>query len=430
MIPGNRMRRLLPLLAALLATPVLAVAQEDPAAFRVMSFNIRYNNPGDSLNAWPHRAEGVMRLLRYHDPDLVGLQEAQRGQLSDFERLLPGYAWVGLPRDDGRPSDEYSAILYRTDRFELLESGTFWLSETPTVPRSRGWDAALPRIATWGRFRDRATGDTVLHVNTHFDHMGVRARAESGRLLKRWLGENAGSLPVLLTGDFNTTPGSEPIAALLDPAVAPRLVDALEVAAEPPYGPASTWNGFRAIEPERRIDFVFVGPGVRVLEHATLAETLVGVHFPSDHLPVIAEVELAGPGGAAGGAAVEEVRAVVRRLFDGMRAGDSTAVRSAFHPEARLQTTAVANGEPVVRTDAVSDFVRAVGTPHAEVWDERISGLEIQVDEPLATAWMRYRFHLGDRFSHCGVNAMQLLRTSAGWRIFQLVDTRRASCPE
>lgn len=290
--PLSRFPRIVAVLVAGLAWTDPAAAQRQEASFRVMTFNIRYNNPGDSLNAWPHRRDGVGTLIRFHDPDLLGLQEAQRNQLDDLQRLLPGYAWFGLPRNDGGPGDEYSAILYRTDRFELLGQGTFWLSETPEVARSRGWDAALPRIATWGRFRDRVTGRTVLHVNTHFDHMGVRAREESARLLRGWLGRNAGSLPVVVTGDFNAGPGSAPIQLLVDASATPRLRDALEVSLDPPYGPSSTWNGFRAIEPGRRIDFVFVGDRVRVLEHAILAETLDGVHFPSDHLPVLAEVEL------------------------------------------------------------------------------------------------------------------------------------------
>jgi endonuclease/exonuclease/phosphatase family metal-dependent hydrolase len=295
-------RTFLPLLAtiaALVAAPPAPARAQGPARapsaaasapFRVMTFNIRYNNPDDGENAWPRRAEGVGGLIRFHDPDLVGLQEAQRNQLDDLQRLLPGYAWFGVPRSDGGPGDEHSAILYRTDRFELLGQGTFWLSETPEVPRSKGWDAALPRIATWGRFRDRASGDTILHLNTHLDHIGVRARAESARLIARWLAEHAGSTRVVVTGDLNTTPDSEPIRALLDPAGPLRLRDAIRVSAEPPYGPTATWTGFEALEPGQRLDYVLVGDGLRVLEHGILAETLDGVHYPSDHLPVLAEV--------------------------------------------------------------------------------------------------------------------------------------------
>lgn len=261
-----------------------------PAPLRVMTFNIRFNNPADGMNAWPHRREAVAGLIRFHDPDLVGLQEAQQNQLDDLQRLLPGYTWFGLPRADGGPADEYSAILYRRDRLELLDHATFWLSETPDVPGSRGWDAHLPRIATWGRFRDRSTGDTLLHLNTHFDHVGTQARAESARLLKRRLADLAGDLPIILTGDFNAPPGSEPIQVLLDASALPRLTDAHTGSAEPAYGPNSTWNGFRAIEAGRRIDFVFVGNGLRVLEHGILAETYDGERYPSDHLPVLAEV--------------------------------------------------------------------------------------------------------------------------------------------
>lgn len=123
-----------------------------------------------------------------------------------------------------------------------------------------------------------------------------------------------------------------------------------------------------------------------------------------------------------------EVAAAVGALFDGMRRGDSTAVRGAFHPEARLQTTTVRDGQTLLRTERIDDFLRAVGTPHPEVWDERVSGLEIRVDGPLATAWMQYSFYLGSQFSHCGVNAMQLVRDASGWRILQIIDTRRTTC--
>jgi hypothetical protein len=127
-------------------------------------------------------------------------------------------------------------------------------------------------------------------------------------------------------------------------------------------------------------------------------------------------------------AAEREVRAVVDRLFDGMRGGDSAMVRSVMHPDARLMTTTVRDGEPLLRSDSIDAFVRAVGTPHEQVWDERISDVEIRVDDPLATAWMGYRFHAGEQFSHCGVNAFQFFRTAAGWRIVQIMDTRSQDC--
>ena len=277
-----------------MATAPPAAAQPDGdrravVPLRMLSFNIRFDNPGDSLDAWPHRKEAVAGVVRFHGADLVGLQEAQPGQLADLEALLTGFAWFGEPRADGGPRDEYSAILYRTDRLDSLGHGTFWLSGTPDVAGSQGWDAAFPRIVTWGRFRDRASGDTLYHFNTHFDHVGEQARAESARLLKREVRRIAGDASVVVTGDFNATPDAEPIRLLTD-GDGLTLTDARSASETAPYGPGSTWNGFGALVPERRIDFVFVGDGVRVLRYGELAETYDGVHFPSDHLPVLAEI--------------------------------------------------------------------------------------------------------------------------------------------
>lgn len=124
------------------------------------------------------------------------------------------------------------------------------------------------------------------------------------------------------------------------------------------------------------------------------------------------------------------VRAAIEQLFDAMRGGDSTAVRAVFHPEARMLSAVLRNGTPELQAGSIDEFVRAVGTPHAEVWDERIDDVEIEVDDPLATAWMDYRFHLGETFSHCGVNAFQFLRTADGWQVIQITDTRRRECPD
>lgn len=128
--------------------------------------------------------------------------------------------------------------------------------------------------------------------------------------------------------------------------------------------------------------------------------------------------------------AEQEVRAVVDRLFTGMRQGDSTIVRSVLHPQARLLSASMRQGEPVLRADSIDAFVRAVGTPHDQVWDERIANVQIRVDGPLASAWMDYAFYAGDQFSHCGVNAFQFFRTAQGWKVIQITDTRRREgCP-
>ena len=175
-----------PTLLVLLALLPMAAFGAVPAAdttVRVMTFNIRFDNPGDGPDAWPHRKDLAASMIRFHRAGLIGVQEALKHQLDDLTARLPGYAWVGVGRADGREAGEYSAILYRTDRFELMDDGTFWLSETPEVPGSKSWDAAIERIVTWAQFRDRETGKTFFHFNTHFDHVGQVARAESAKLI-------------------------------------------------------------------------------------------------------------------------------------------------------------------------------------------------------------------------------------------------------
>ncbi|HYW10277.1 MAG TPA: nuclear transport factor 2 family protein [Longimicrobium sp.] len=143
---------------------------------------------------------------------------------------------------------------------------------------------------------------------------------------------------------------------------------------------------------------------------------------------IVAALVAVRPAGAQT-AAEQEVRQVVDRMFNGMRTGDTTMVRAAFHPQARLQSTSLRQGVPTLRTDSIDAFIRFIGVPHAEVYDERISNVQIRVDGELATAWMDYAFYRGTRFSHCGVNAFQFFRAPAGWQIIQITDTRRPSCP-
>lgn len=259
---------------------------------RVMTFNIRYDTPNDGPNAWPHRRDWVASLIRFHEADAVGVQEALVHMLRELDARLPGFARVGVGRADGREEGEFSAILYRTDRLELLDSGTFWLSPTPEAPGSKGWDTAIERVATWARFRDRATGCELVHLNTHFDHVGEQARQESARLVRRRLATLANGLPVIVTGDLNANPASVPYRIFTRDAIAdafPPLRDAFAVSRTGHYGPTSTWTAFRAIAPGRRIDYVLVSDDVAVLTHGILPDSWDG-RFPSDHLPVLASV--------------------------------------------------------------------------------------------------------------------------------------------
>ena len=259
-------------------------------ALRVMSFNVRYDNPGDGINAWPNRRDWVASLLRFHDVDVVGVQEALAPMLRDLDARLPGFARVGVGRADGRMAGEFSAILYRTDRLTLSDSGTFWLSPTPSVAGSKGWDAAIERIATWARFRDRQTGCNFFMLNTHFDHVGEVARQQSARLIRTRLAAMAGALPIVMTGDLNSDPQSGAYRVLTRDTIAEAgapLRDALSSSLGGHYGPLSSWTAFKAIEPGRRIDYVLVSPTVTVVSHAILPDSWDG-RFPSDHLPVLA----------------------------------------------------------------------------------------------------------------------------------------------
>ncbi len=291
----------LPGLVLTACSPETPVGPEGSArdTLRVLSFNIRYDNPGDGPDAWPHRKEAVADMIRSQAVDVAGLQEALKGQIDDLEALLPDYAWLGVGREDGMEQGEFAPIFYRRDRVDTLRWGTFWLSETPDIPGSRSWDAALERIATWAVLRDRQTNEAFLAVNTHFDHRGAEARTRSAELIVERLDELAtaqsgeqddegtGSLPVVLTGDFNVREGSAPYAVLAD-----AFSDALYASEQPHEGPMSTWNGFEAIVPGGRIDYIFVGDGVRVYAHRILPDKTANGRFPSDHLPVLAEIGL------------------------------------------------------------------------------------------------------------------------------------------
>ena len=271
----------------------IATIRDQSVPIRIMSFNIRYNTPDDGYNAWPYRKELVASMIRYHEADIVGLQEALYDQLTDLKQLLPEYDWCGVSRNDGSnqpgAAGEFAAILYRTDRFERTQGGDFWLSPTPSTVGSVGWDAALPRIVTWAVFRDKRDGATFYHVNTHFDHQGAKAREESARLILNQISDIG---PVVLTGDFNCTPNEMPYRILTDPTRPQAMKDAFFLGKLPHHGPESTWSGFSFPgQPGRRIDYIFVNDRVNVIRHAILSDSWSG-RYPSDHLPVLAEIEL------------------------------------------------------------------------------------------------------------------------------------------
>lgn len=258
-----------------------------PQPVNVMSFNIRYDNPEDSLDNWKYRKDRAANAIRFYDADIVGTQEVLHNQLADLQQRLPGYGVVGVGREDGKEKGEYSALWYKKDRFTLLDSGNFWLSETPDVPGSKGWDGACERIASWAKLKDKASGKEYFALNTHLDHVGVVARREGISLILDKVNELSGGLPVIVTGDFNSEPESDVIKHVTDSANPKHLTDT-RPAAPLVYGPAWSFHDFGKIPYDRRplIDYVFVRNGLEVLKYGVLAET-ENEAFLSDHAPVL-----------------------------------------------------------------------------------------------------------------------------------------------
>jgi endonuclease/exonuclease/phosphatase family metal-dependent hydrolase len=269
---------------------VVTVATACAEPITVMSYNIRYDTASDGVNQWSNRKDRVAALIRRNRPDLVGLQEALRTQLGDLVARLPDYEVYGVGRDDGETKGEYSAILVRRTRFEVRASDTFWLSDTPAVAGSKGWDALLPRIATWARLHDRTTGREFVFLNTHFDHRGVQARIQSAAAIKAYLtGVHAATpLPILVTGDLNVEPTSEAFAALTEGGF---LRDA-----RPADYPQPTSLGFEANSARVSIiDYILHGAGFTADAFEVITDH-DGRYFPSDHLPVVARMAFAsGP---------------------------------------------------------------------------------------------------------------------------------------
>jgi endonuclease/exonuclease/phosphatase family metal-dependent hydrolase len=257
---------------------------------RCMTFNIwsEYR-----AGRWEIRRDAAAHVVRYHRPEVLGLQEAQRHMIDDLVTRLRDYAWVGTGRNEGTDAGEFTPLLYRSDRFDCVEHATFWLG--PDVRKSgRSWDAACPRIVTWARLRDLDEGHDWVCFNTHFDHFGKNARRESARLLVRTVFEVARTDPALVMGDFNCRDSSVTYRILTtgdgDPALA--LKDAKSVSVHGHHGPRKTWRGIAAgMIGSARIDFIFVKNGVCVLDHATLGNEWNGV-IASDHNPVLAEVSV------------------------------------------------------------------------------------------------------------------------------------------
>lgn len=276
------MKKLIVLAAALVAVTAAAAQQ-----MNVMTFNMRYDNSEDGLNNWRYRKERVAEVVTSNKIDVVGTQELLKNQFREIQQLLPDYTAVGVARGNGKKKGEFNAVFFRTDRFTLLDSGTFWLSETPEKAGSCGWDGACERIATWAVLREKG-GKEFFFINTHLDHRGKVARNEGVTLLCERIAKLSAGREVILTGDFNSSPESEVISHIQQSGL---LHYAQPLAAET-VGATWSYSDFGEIPEARRplIDYIFLSDGFSVSRYAILPDQLDG-GYVSDHAPVMTVVE-------------------------------------------------------------------------------------------------------------------------------------------
>ncbi|MBF4493937.1 endonuclease/exonuclease/phosphatase family protein [Flavobacterium sp. JLP] len=254
---------------------------------KIMTYNIRLDNASDGENAWPNRKEYFTSQIQFYSPDIFGVQEATPPQVDYIASAMPNYNKFGIGREEGA-TGEACTIYYKKDRFKVENSNTFWLSETPNVV-SRGWDAACNRVCTYGLFTDLKTKKTFWVFNLHLDHMGEVARVKGVQLVLKKISElNSKKYPAFLMGDFNSEPNTPQIAEIKK-----VMDDTREVSKEKPFGPSGTFNGFKHNEPVKLlIDYIFVSKnsGLKIQKHAVLSDSK-DLKYPSDHLPVLIEID-------------------------------------------------------------------------------------------------------------------------------------------
>jgi len=257
-------------------------------SLKVMTYNIRLDVVSDGENAWSKRKDFFVSQIKFYEPDIWGVQEATPNQMTDLNDLLTEYSHIGIGRD-GVGKGEASAIFYKKDRFKVSNEKTFWISETPDKP-SKSWDSAYPRICTFGLFKDLKTKQTFWVFNTHLDHIGEVARTKGIEMVLAKIKEvNKKNYPVIFTGDFNSEPETERIINLKK-----VMTDTREESEQKPFGPSGSFNNFKYNEPVTLlIDYIFVDNSkrFRVKKYAILSDS-INLRFPSDHFPVLVEMEL------------------------------------------------------------------------------------------------------------------------------------------
>ena len=258
-------------------------------AVKVLTYNIRYASAGKAPEDWDLRKSDVMKAIKTVYPDVFGLQEALHSQVLEMEHAFPAYSQIGVGRDDGKEAGEYSPVFFRKDKYKLIDSGTFWLSDTPSVAGSRGWDAACNRIVSWAKLTDIKTKRPFVVFCTHFDHIGQIARRNSAKLLLHAIDSIAVKNPAIVLGDFNSTPVSEPYLILIDIDNPKHLTDS-EVVCKKVSTNESTFYGFQVGgQVGERIDYIFIKNCNQVIDYH-VNKTNNGTYYPSDHLPVDATI--------------------------------------------------------------------------------------------------------------------------------------------
>lgn len=250
------------------------------------TFNIRYDNPEDSLNNWQYRKDTVANFILAQDIDIIGMQEVLQNQLEDLKARLPEYAEIGVGREDGKTKGEYAPIFFKKDKFEILDSNTFWLSQYPDSIGFIGWDGACTRIATWAKIKDKRNGKIFMAINTHFDHVGTEARRKGALLIIDKIKEIVGNEPAVLTGDFNVNEESEAYKTITTNNFV--LKDAHKVASNK-SGVDYTFHNFGRLNPDNydKIDFIFITPQIKVNSSYIPKEADKNGQFLSDHNPEI-----------------------------------------------------------------------------------------------------------------------------------------------
>jgi len=258
------------------------------ADMSLLTYNIRLDVSSDKENAWTHRKGHLANQLKFYEPSIFGVQEALPHQVAYLKKELVNYKHIGIGRDGG-DRGEYAALFYRSDRFDVVKSATFWLSLTPDVP-SKSWDAAYPRICTYALFKDKKTGLKFWVFNTHLDHKGEKSRMHGiDLILSKIAQENTDAFPVIFMGDLNAVADSQEILKLNT-----SMLDGMKASVNAPFGPSGTFTGFRFDLPvTKRIDYIYVSKGnqIQVLKYAVLSD-LKDLKYPSDHLPVYIKISL------------------------------------------------------------------------------------------------------------------------------------------